>query len=184
MVFFFSVRMISKSTSFISLGFSGCFGFFSVVWHCVLFMLLHLEVLGIWFWCSRTKFQFGVCLLFRSWCADGQCLFTGQAERKSHELSLTWKFAQGSNQSSVHATRIVSSVQVCQTHGQDKNYLFLLDVFLVWVKFVCYKKSPCQRLSFSYCPFGLVSFPFYVEFNSLSSCFPTMVSYKTKCKPL
>lgn len=116
--------MISKSTSFVSLGFSSSlFCFFPVVQHCVLFMPLHLEVLGTWFSCSKTEFQFGVCLLFRSWWS---VFVTGQAERKSHELFLTWKFAQGSNHSSVHATRIVSSVQVCQTHGQDKITYFSL----------------------------------------------------------
>lgn len=67
--------MISKSTSFVSLGFSSSlFWFFPIVQHCVLFMPLYLEVLGTWFSCSKTEFQFGVCLLFRPWCADGQCL--------------------------------------------------------------------------------------------------------------
>lgn len=57
-----------------------------------------LKYLGLGF-DAGEQFQFRAYLLFRSCCADGQCLFTGQAERKSRELSLTWKFAQGSNHS-------------------------------------------------------------------------------------
>lgn len=70
----------------------------------------------------------------------GSVFVTGQAKRKSHELSLTWKFAQGSNHSLVHATRIVSSVQACQTHGQDKiTYFSLRFSWWEWSFFVTRK---------------------------------------------
>lgn len=89
--------------------------FFCVICHWVLFLLWLPNIPWTFFWCLRTDFQFGVCLLFRPRCVDGHCLLHANLRGKIHELLLTWRFAQGSNHSAVHPIRIVLSVWVCQT---------------------------------------------------------------------
>lgn len=176
---------------FCGLGFSWVVGFFLFcvfVWFDFFFprclwlgFVFAVAPWSTWdFWCLRTDFQFGACLLFRSWCADGQCLLQAKLrERAVSSLSLG-NLPKAAIIPQFELLELFCLYRFAKHVVKIKLHIFPWDFPGVSETWLLQQKPWSESFRF-YCPFGLASFS---DTWNLTAClaFPSMISYNNQMR--